>query len=44
MEILNQEVNNPEVGGPVAYFVACMSLCWVSNGVVTAMALALVSM
>ncbi|MCX7922019.1 MAG: hypothetical protein N3B21_08425 [Clostridia bacterium] len=44
MEILNQEVNNPEVGGPVACFVACGSLCWVSSGVVTAMALALVAM
>jgi hypothetical protein len=44
MEILNQEVNNVEVGGPVACFVGCASLCWVSSGVVTAMALALVAL
>ncbi|SHH98699.1 hypothetical protein SAMN02745196_02216 [Clostridium collagenovorans DSM 3089] len=44
MEILNQEVNNTEVGGTVACIVGCGSLCFISYGSVTAMALALIAL
>jgi len=44
MEIINQNVNEVEVGGWVACTVACASLCFVSYGSVTAMALALIAL
>lgn len=44
LEIVNQEAIENEIGGDVACIAACAGLCYLSSGVATAMALALVQL